>query len=116
MNLVLSPLVLIPILILGGEALLAAYLAERRAPRRRLIVIGSYLALVLLALILPFTGNDEFGYAVIPLLTVTAPWYFILGLTFHIPAVVALGTVLNCAIFWIIGELSYSRHDVKLSY
>ena len=105
----------LPVFILVAEIVATVYLSQKQVKRRRLIVIGSYLFFVVMAVTFALLAHDEFGYGVVPALLITAPWYFIPG--FASPAFLVemlLGIVVNCAVFFIIDHLSYPRHSAKL--
>jgi hypothetical protein len=107
----------LPVFILAAEIVAIVYLSRKQVERRRLMVIGSYLFFVAMAVALPFLqlGNDEFGVGVIPAILITAPWYFIPGFASpFFPVEMLLGIIVNCAIFLVIDHLSYPKHFAKL--
>ncbi len=106
--------------VLVAEILLIVILSRSRVRRRLLWVIGSYLLLVAAALAFALIGRDEFGFGFIPLIVMTAPWQL---LPIRMPSgifssdllQIALGLILNCALFYILGQLGYPKHSTKPS-
>ncbi len=101
------------------EILAAVTLSRMRVRHSLSWVIGSYLTLVAAALAFGLIRQDEFGFGFIPLIVLTAPWQLL-----HIKfpqsvltgdlAQIALGLVLNCGLFYLIGRLSYPRYSNRL--
>ncbi len=125
MNDLLNPLFAIPIGIVLAEMLAAVSFRRTRSRWWLFCVIGSYLAFVVVAIALGFIGHDEFGFSRIPLLVLTNPWVILLGKVFgplspHFIFTqtrygMILGTLLNCAIFYILGKVGYPKHSAKVS-
>ncbi len=116
----LNPLESVPLGILAAEIAATITLSRRRINRRLLFVIGSYLLCVAAALAFGLIVHDEFGYGFIPLLVLTVPWQL---LHIRLPqsafatdiAQMAFGLAFNCALFYLIGRLSYPKHATTLS-
>jgi hypothetical protein len=107
----------LPVLILAAEIVATVYLSQKQVKRRRLMVIGSYLFFVAMAVAfaLLHLGQDEFGYGLIPAILITAPWYFIPGFgSPFFPVEMLLGIILNCAVFLVVDQLSYPNRFAKL--
>jgi hypothetical protein len=105
----------LPVFILVAEMGATFYMGRRQVKRRRLMVIGSYLFFVAMAVAFALLAHDEFGYSVVPALLITAPWYFIPGFASPaFPLEMLLGIIVNCAVFFVIDQLSYPRHFAKL--
>jgi len=125
MNDLLNPLFSVPIFIVIAEILATIYLSRRQIKQRLIWIIGTYLAFVAVAVAFGFLVRDEFGFSWIPLIVITEPWGIILeelfrslskyfGFTQTFYGMV-LGTILNCAIFYIIDRVSYPKYSDRVS-
>jgi hypothetical protein len=105
----------LPVFILVAEIVATVYLSQKQVKRRRLMVIGSYLFFVAMAVAFALLAHDEFGYSFVPAILITAPWYFIPGFgSPFFPVEILLGIIVNCAVFLVIDQLSYPKRFAKL--